>query len=394
MNWSCRHRYTMPALTRSVLLWMLLTGTVQAYPEGRPEPLALLRGVVAARQAVTTGRFEYVVRLGGAEPSMRGGQSVLLSYVVDGAKRHVKQVQRNLVIEPPDAESKQQRLVGMNFDREQFVKLGLGKWRETTNRVIYDGTQMIAASSLATNINLDKPAGPGLAQYGLFFDLRALGLFITGGAEETVESSLEVNVPNAASVLGREKIGDRDAWHVILRFHHTEGSQIEKHLWIGDQEGFPVYRTVNKEGSRVYRQVDCEYRDPIKTNVLPIKVRRQDDIEGNGVARLEMALEEVKAEYGAEVNAEEFTLASLKPAIGASITDRKLMRIVGYWDGTGITTDLAAVERIKRIASSDSQGVVTVSRIGPFIALGVLAVIVILASMGWLWTRRMRATRI
>jgi len=367
------------------------------HPLKTPDPMVLLHGIEAARNNLRSGRLEYSVTISGREPSLSRGQHFSIRYVFDGDKRRLEQRQRVLMIDPPETETKQNKLVSLNYDYDAFIRLGLGSWDELSTRVVYDGTQMIDLheDNTTSRVRFAKPAGAGLAQYGLLFDPRMFGLFVRGGTQETVASRLNYANAKGVKIVGRDTVFEHDAWHLVLDMPlvnpRDPNSTSEIHIWVDDIEGFPVYQIQDRIQGKVHTEYDCTYRDPIKNNVLPIRYRRRHDLDEHGRARVEMVFEEKQAEYSITVDPKEFTLAALNPRFGSRVFDERVRGMRGFWDGQQITKSLrSAKEQLRHTPFGVAANPWVQGRLWVWILLG--SILVAGSICYWLW--RSKASRV
>jgi hypothetical protein len=111
-----------------------------------------------------------------------------------------------------------------------------------------------------------------------------------------------------------------------------------EHYWIDDREGFHVhrYRREDLGGNTV---IDSFYDErsagPIPSRVIHREYRK------DGKLWREIRFEVTKAQFNKPVNPNVGTLASLDLKPGDEVSDVRLGKRVGYWDGQGVTEDYA-----------------------------------------------------
>src|SRR5262249_55196183 len=147
------------------------------------------------------------------------------------------QSQRVLVVNAygPDAgAASDKRLAAMNYDREAFVRAGLGKWENEEIRSMWDGSNFGQYSkSMGASYRDDRKDTPDLV-----FDPRLLGLLPYYEMKQTVADCLPYRTAKSVALVGSEPIANRQTWHVCL----TSPAGVERHFWIEDREGFRVHK--------------------------------------------------------------------------------------------------------------------------------------------------------
>jgi hypothetical protein len=322
-----------------------------------PDPHALLRGVEASRSGVVSGQFEYRLQVHGTRPGLREPIERYLKMEFDGNKVKCEQRSRELVISPPDEQAKKQRLRAMNYDRGAFVRAGLGQWEDIVIKKVFDGSQVLGASG-QKSAGISAPPNPrseGTA--GLLFDPRTMGLSFHSHFWETIEYCLGYREASSVVCRGQEKVGGQLAWHVIVSKARGPGQDpVERHFWIGDQEGFPVYRCELQTKDTLRELIESDYENPVATHVLPVRVRINGKFDAKGKPTVDMVFEQVKGAYGVAIDPATFTLKGLDLELGASVTDNRLQQVVGYWNGTDLSPDPSEAIRSGKRAQSGAIG--------------------------------------
>lgn len=325
---------------------MLSSGQASTKPTHHSiEPMTLIRGVQATRESLKSGRFEYKVKVKFNIPGVNSPMDhdhFTMSFL--DKKLRLEQSSTKYITYDSNLpfQSKQDARISRP-EGDTKRKQGWDKWSILS---IYDGTQMIQTAALESSHNrrvfYSEPAGPGFVQHGFFIDPRLMGLCVSGGADESVASCLYLDKIKSMILIGKEVIGANEAWHIQCAFSHVDS---ELHLWIGDVEGFPIYRVISKSSNsnEINMQIDSEYKQPVSKYFIPVKVHRRSSIDANGKARIDMLFEEVSSDYAPHLQAEFFSIKGMNLPPGTSITDARIKKLVGYWDGEKITQDINAI---------------------------------------------------
>jgi hypothetical protein len=269
----------------------------------------------------------------------------------------------------------------MNYDKAAFVRAGLGEWQDIVLVRVFYGRQCLGSSSPLSAAIAEPPSPKSPAVWGFFFDPRTLGLSYYGAYWESLDLLLDEQSATSIECKGREKVNGRDAWHIVLAYPAAKGElPAERHLWVGEQEGFPVYRCVLRNREKVYHVIESTYEDPLNGNVLPIRVKREGKFDKSGLPGMVTHFEQIKGDYGVETDSSLFDLTGLGLAPGAAVTDNRVQQVIGYWNGSGLSLDPEEAIRVSR-AGNASGGVFT------WVWLAVALVIV--AGCGvFVWARR------
>jgi hypothetical protein len=202
----------------------------------KPDPIALLRGVENARDAILSGRLEMsVIETRPAVPK-RGEDRARLIAVFAGSNRRFDQYQRNLIIDgsgPDGGESNIRRLRALGEDREAFVRAGLGRWRDTHTRSAFDGTQLLQYSE-EVGAYVKEPS-KATADY--VFDPSILGVSVWYDVNTTVPNYLAFRDAKSITLVGREDIAGHHVWQVQVLDKFGQ----DKHFWFENAPDFPVY---------------------------------------------------------------------------------------------------------------------------------------------------------
>jgi len=305
---------------------------VQAQPTS-PDTVALIRGVVAARENIRSGRMEMtLVESNPKQPKGNTGP-VRLNASFDGFNRRMDQYQRSLFIEggnPTLAEVNQKKLQAMNGDRDAFVAAGLGRWENTHVRSAFDGAQLLQyAEALGAYV---KDPSKGTGDY--VFDPRILGISIWYTIDMTVANYLIEDQAKSVSLVGHEMINGHQTSHVRLVDKYDQ----DKNIWIDSEDGFKVYKS-ELNGPYKKRVVTCSYGTDRKFDLLPDQIEMRERDQFGDTSRV-VTITVDKAEYNVPVDPKAWTLAGMGMPLGEMVIDQRIHRVVGHFDGKGLTQNM------------------------------------------------------
>lgn len=294
-----------------------------ALSHAQPDPVALLRGVESTRSAIRSGRLACNVEKQHWWP-IQQSDAFQLEVTFDGARRRCAQRGRNVVINPGASPAK---LAQMKNDRDAFVAAGHGKWREDHIRSIWDGNNFSQyGESLGASFRSHSGGTPEFV-----IDPRLLGLIDSHFVLATLADSLPYRVAKTISVVGDERVDGHLCWHVRLIYP----DKIEHHYWIEDQEEFRVHRAVNNDGFRTIT-IESHY-DASVVKQLPVRETTREVREGRVVNEVIITVNE--ATLGVEIAPSTFTWASMGMPAGEAVSDERIGRRLGYWDGEKVVED-------------------------------------------------------
>lgn len=208
------------------------------------------------------------------------------------------------------------------------------------------------------------------------FDPRILGLSDLMAADATVRACLWYETCDRTEVLGKERVGDVDAWRVRCFSGNTTSD-----FWI-EEPSFRVHRrTIEWPGGRV--EISSHFG--AGESPFPQRVEIVRD-EPNESMRRRVTVKSF--ETGASIPPERFTLASMDLPMNTPVVDYRISRIVGYWDGEGLSPrPVYAGERPEvRTPALAPPGAAPVR---PWLI--VANVVVVLGVLVFLWRRRRAA---
>lgn len=259
--------------------------------------LALLRGVELARTAYDTGRLEFEVEF--VVPP-RGK-------INDGA---------------------------IEFDRLHRRSQSTEKG-ELLHTVIVDGDEIYDyVASPYTDVRVlsldDAATGKDLVA----FDPRILGLSDMMAMDTSVSGCLWRDGMESPVLIGKEQIAGVEVWRVKLQ--RSQSTSFE--YWI-EEPSFRVHR-VTMTWPKRYVEILSTFSESFES-LFPIRVIAKRHVTDEDKSVRETVFERVytvkKFESGKNVSPDRFSLASMDLPHNTPINDYRISRIVGYWDGEGIS---------------------------------------------------------
>ncbi len=307
-----------------------LTGRTEAAP---PDPVALLRGVEASRAKIKSGRMEMTAVLVDLQSPKSAETRFLLRTTFNDVGRRMDQFSRALFIDgatPAIAEANGNKLRAMGKDREAFVRLGLGHWKETHVRSAHDGAQFMQyAEDLGARVK-DPSEGSG----DFIFDPRILGICGDYLMTHTVAGDLGYRGAKAISLVGSEEIDGHPTWRVRVVDKHER----EDHFWIDEAADFAVRRHENVNPYTKVAIASHYDEDRGTTPGLPNWVEVREERSGRPFQLLTLTVD--KSEYNVPVDPGQWTLAGLGMPIGQMVIDERIHRSLGHFDGQKLTPSL------------------------------------------------------
>ena len=162
------------------------------------------------------------------------------------------------------------------------------------------------------------------------FDPRILGLDeITPTADIGLGRLLWIETSDQVDLVGREAMKGTPTWHVQAKWGETTSD-----FWI-EEPLFRVHKRVLKAGD-IRVEIDSEFnpKDKISPFPLRVEVTREDGKEWKQVVETVNSFEVNKP-----IPAERFTEKSIDMPVNTMFNDYRINRIVGYWDGQGLSKD-------------------------------------------------------
>jgi hypothetical protein len=211
------------------------------------------------------------------------------------------------------------------------------------------------------------------------FDPRILGLSDFMPCHLTAKNCLWYDSHDRLEVAGQESLRGVSVWRVKV---NRKNSIAE--FWI-EEPSFRVHRkTVETPYIRI--EIDSEFDSgasdwPFPSRVIAKRTYKQSDRSG-----LERIYTVKSFDFGADIPAERFTLKSMDLHVNTMINDYRINRIVGYWNGEGLSDNpVYNGERPSELSAPGSQG----GRRLLVITLNLLFMVLLAAVIYWRRRRRM-----
>ena len=329
-NWARQPRSERRWILFLIAILISSSAHAQAIP---PDPVVLLRGVESTREKIRSGWLEMTLMVSKPRLPKRGNSSTHLIASFEGINRRIDQYQRSLFIDgrtPVASEANEKKLRAMSEDREAFVAAGLGHWKDTHVRSAYDGAQLMQYSEdLGAYV---KDPSKGSADY--VFDPRTLGITVWYNIDTTVANYLSEDQAKSITLVGPEELDGHRTWHVQIVDQYDQN----KHLWIENSEDFKVFKS-ELIGNYSKLSTTCRYDGSWKKVGMPnwIETREYD---GTGTLSEVIKITVDKAEFNRPVDPKQWTLAGLGSPLGKMVIDQRIHRVVGHFDGEGLTPQL------------------------------------------------------
>lgn len=190
----------------------------------------------------------------------------------------------------------------------------------------------------------------------------------------TMSDCLALRHAKALSVIGKERIGSADVWHVLALLP----SGAEFHYWLEDAVGFRVYRTKVRTGKGPEETIESEFDERVVEG-LPVRTTLvKTGADGKVKSRVKM--EVLKARLNVAVGPSEFSWGAMGLAVGDPVADERVGQTLGYWDGEKIEPEYdRAIERGGE-RRREAIGAARWSRIGmTAVIVGVLVAVALFA---------------
>ena len=307
-----------------------------------PNPKALLRAVAAARNSVQSGKAKIEISYRNTTFARHPRPATRLEVSFDGVKRRSDQFCREGTYNPKidDVEAKAHEL---DDDPDKLAAAGLVTYYDVCIRSSWDGERLVQYRAREHEDVVYKDEKKGTGYY--LFDPRTLGIVSYYGMTTTVDAAFEDRPIRAISLVGREEVAGHSTWHVLV-VDKFPGGTIERHHWVEDAPGYPVWKTEEVVGGRK-TIVTASYRDPVAENPIPVLVMTsQRTPNGDQFGLTTLTVEQT--EWNVPVDPATWNLATMGIPPATPVIDERLMKRVGYFDGEGLRDDFTEALRIGR----------------------------------------------
>jgi hypothetical protein len=217
----------------------------------------------------------------------------------------------------------------IDFDAEahRFTSPTMGQ-----ERIVFDGQQVMHFDG-EYRVNLVSPTDPG---HGLFsFDPRFLGLGANLRSGQNFNDVLPYRTATSIETVGREQVNNHWAWHVRLSDTNMHNRQVD--VWIDERNGFRVYRYDERWRDFQFCTIQSFYEDK-SYEWLPSRVQMRV-WRPSGEVQEDREFRVISPKAGLRFAADTWTIAGVRPPVGTEIHDRRISKVLGYWNGKSISPD-------------------------------------------------------
>ncbi|PWU20209.1 MAG: hypothetical protein C5B50_04485 [Verrucomicrobia bacterium] len=298
---------------------------------GEPDPVKLLKGVVRARQRITSGIIEFDVFTSGSVTRPADTNRLQLKIQFEDGRCWAESIGQEFhyvtpITGGPEAEALIKRADQM--PREQAIREGLVEPFPSHHTAFYDGqavTDYWETDSPHPSATIDKPGRSGI----FIFDPRCLGVSTSLYVENMVETCLPYKEAKTVTLAGQEPVEGIRAWHVEVQ--SKNGPTCD--FWIDVLHPTRVLKLEFNGNVALSHYSDTDLKDPLPTEVRNIDYR-------NGVLRYQTRIVRLSTRYDVAIAPACWTLDGLRMKVGADVCDNRIHRRIGYWTGAGLSDDL------------------------------------------------------
>ncbi len=301
--------------------------TSTAEQDHDPDPLKLLQGVAQARLQFSSGSMEFQLAIEHLGDGRRETNRMALAALFDGHKLRWEQVGREYryTAMGEAGEAQAARIKEERLTRATAIREGLLQGFEARYVNAYEGAALLTyreTDGRSAGAVIDDP-NKGSSQS--IFDPRCLGLSHDLSVSSTVENSLGYNEAKSIKLVGKESANGIPAWHVHVRSKHDQSFD----FWLDAYQPTRVLKSAY--GSKV---VVSKY-DPLTTSPpIPTEVMTTGNYGSSVMTRRFIR---TSARFNDPVDPASFTLAGLGMSIGTIVSDNRIHRSIGYWNGAGLS---------------------------------------------------------
>ncbi len=297
-----------------------------------PDPRAIIQGVENARLAIPSGRMEWELDSRDYSQPKSGVDRTRLVVVFDGGKRRFDQYQRIVWYDgtKPGSADAYKKLRAMGGDREEFVRAGLGEFKDVHVRSAFDDSQFMQYNKEMGAFIRD----PSQGSVDYVFDPRIMGISVWYDLKSDVPGVLGYRDAKSITMVGAESIGGKPTWHVLI----VDKSDRGRHFWVDDRD-FRVYKVELRSKYQHYVSLP-EYDDRAEFRALPARVILRE-YGRDGTLNDEKTFTLKNAKEG-PVDPKNWTLAGLGIPLGEMVIDERIHRVVGHWDGDALNPSFTA----------------------------------------------------
>ncbi len=192
---------------------------------------------------------------------------------------------------------------------------------------IFNGTEVLTYRRGSANL-LAPDKSPG--QY--LFDPQSFGLTAKLFPNQAPRKVLAFYNAKSVALDGTEKINGIQCWKVKVLA--ANGQTLT--YWINEKEQHRVYK-MHYEFGETRREVLCEYDKNIAEGIIPRRVKTQEWL---GKEKLMARDTTIMSFEKSEFVDNDFNLFGLGMKVGTPVTDIRIHKRIGYWDGQKLTEHL------------------------------------------------------
>ncbi|MDR0706086.1 MAG: hypothetical protein LBF88_14025, partial [Planctomycetaceae bacterium] len=162
------------------------------------------------------------------------------------------------------------------------------------------------------------------------FDPRLLLTCSTPAINSTLQEQLNY-LPDYGyddGVVAKETVNGVDVWHVCFTNEFGRG-----HLWI-EEPSFRVHK-LRSETTNVISEVLAKY-ESLQFDIFPTQIHIENVTRGKRTICRDFKFTNVTFN---KPNKDRFSLKSMELPINTPVTDIKILKIIGYWDGEKLVDD-------------------------------------------------------
>lgn len=310
----------------------------------QPDPRKLLIQAARARQRITSGKVQLESSV--FQPKSPDGHpnvtnSLRLTMEWDGEKRRAESYGKSysyatISHEEEKLEREKRMIREQQLDRETAVRMGLLKASDERTVSIYDGAALLSYRETDGRPGSAVIDDPSKGTAGYLFDPRVLGIseyFISA----TPENCLGYGAAKSIEFAGNELVEGLAALHVhVTQAWDTYSGTID--IWLDASNPVHIVRYDRELSFGQGTKIQSRYDPAHPEDPLPIETISRH-FRGGGELRSVTQFRKPQSEYNVTIGPARWTLAGLELPFRADVTDVRVQRRLGYWDGSGLTED-------------------------------------------------------